>query len=661
MRLSRETRDSLFLMAVVAVCVMPHLSRLPLWAALLTPALLAWRGWLAWGERPLPSRWVLAVMLLAVLAGAKLSHGVVVGRQAGLTLVCVLMAMKLLELHARRDAFVVFFLGFFLVLAQYLHSQAIWVAAWSLVAVWGLLTCLVLAQMPLGQPSLRAPAREAARGTLFGLPLMLLLFLVFPRIGPLWGLPSNGAGTGLSDSLRMGDVAELALDESVALRLRALDGGRLPSSERLYLRGPVLSEFDGSTWRARAALGTLTPTVVLEGQVLRYEAWIEPQTSPILPLLEMAPGQPGETWALRPDLILARLADLSYAARRPLRETLRFEQVAVTDPARARVGPTDWTAQLAADTRLPAQLNPRLRAWVRAQADALPDPRISPERAQRLTQTLLSHIRREPFGYTLAPGVYGETGADLYDEFWFDRRLGFCEHYASAFVFAMRAAGVPARIVTGYLGADPIAVEGWTLVRNSYAHAWTEVWVAGQGWQRVDPTAAVAPERVQRNQVLRNPGFMRSTLDAIDPNVWLQLRRWADGVDLRWRDWVLGYQQRQQFSLLEKLGFKAPDWSTLGSVTAALIGILAVSGWAWQRWQSRSRSVWPARLAKIRSALHQAGVEAHAHEAPQRWAARLPAGELQACLLALEAWRYGNGPDPGWRAWWRRFVQALDR
>lgn len=660
MKLSRETRDSLFLIGVVTLCVAPHLQRLPLWASTLTLGLLAWRGWLAWEERPLPSRWLLAALLLAVVAGAKLTHGVVIGRQAGLTLVCVLLAMKLLELHARRDAFVVFFLGFFLVLAQYLHSQAIWVAAWSLLAVWGLLTCLVLAQMPLGQPSLRTPAREAARSTLLGLPLMVMLFLVFPRVGPLWGLPGGGGGTGLGDSLHFGDVAQLALDESVALRLRALDGQSLPPPEQLYIRGPVLSQFDGRIWRIRPQAGNRPDLLQLQGGVLRYQAWVEPQPLPLLPLLEMAPGQPGESWRPTPTLELTRDADLSWVARRPLREALRFEQVAVVDPEAVRIGPLDWEPSLVLDLQLPRGSNPRLAAWARQLAAELPDPRLSAERAQQLNRALLAHIRREPFGYTLAPGAYGENSPHMLDEFWFERRLGFCEHYASTYVFALRAAGVPARVVTGFLGADPLPVEGWTLVRNSYAHAWAEYWAPGLGWRRVDPTAAVAPERVQRNQLLRaSPGLLRGAFDAMDPALWLRLRQLAEGIDLRWRDWVLGYQQQQQFRLLEKLGFESPNWSTLGRVAAGLISALALGAWIWQRWQARPRSPWPARLARVRAALEAAGIAAPAHEAPLRWAERSRHAGLRQALLDLEAWRYGEGPDPGWRPWWRRFRAAL--
>ena len=657
---TREARDSFFLLGVVLLTVAPHLARLPLWAGLATLALLAWRGALALRSRPLPSRWVLMGLLVLALVGTRLSHGHVLGREPGLTLVSLLLAMKLMEMHARRDAFVVFFLGFFLVLAQFFHSQSLWVALWTLAAVWGLLTSLVLAQMPLGQPQLAAAAREAARSTLLGLPIMLMLFMVFPRIAPLWGLPSASGSTGLSDRMRFGDVAELAQDETVVMRLRALPGSTLPPL--LYLRGPVLSHFDGQQWRAEPTPGGSGAPE--GGRVLRYEAMSEPLRIPVLPVLEWSPGGVGEFWTPQEGVDLRRANDLSWLARRPILERLRFEQIALV--GEVRVGPFTEQPSRRQLTQLPAGLNPRLRDWVRALPEARQD---DAQRAARLSQRVLLEIRRQPFSYTLAPGVYGEQTPHGVDEFWFDRREGFCEHYASGYVLAMRAAGVPARVVTGFLGADLDAVDGWTLVRNSHAHAWAEYWAPDQGWVRVDPTGAVAPERVAAARTLAlPPGLLRGAVDALDPSLWLRLRRVADRVDLHWQQWVVGYQRQQQFKLLEKLGVESPDWAQLGRVAAAMIALLAVASWLTQRWLARERNPWRARLQRVQARLQAAGVPAQAHQAPLRWAALLPPGWTNArrALLELEQWRYGadDGASPWqqarrWRRWWADFRAAM--
>jgi hypothetical protein len=250
-RLPRETRDTLFLLGVIAWTVLPHLSHLPPWAIALTAVILVWRGTLALTNAPLPGRWMLLGVLLAALGLAWWSYGTLLGREPGVTLAVALMALKTLELRARRDAFVVFFLGFFIILTHFLYSQSFLVALAMLVSVWGLLTALVLAHMPVGQPSLRQAAGLAARTAVLGAPIMALLFVLFPRVGPLWGVPQDGISkTGLSNTLRMGSVAEVASDDSIAMRLR-FDGPAPPLAE-LYFRGPVLTRFDGVEWRPAA-------------------------------------------------------------------------------------------------------------------------------------------------------------------------------------------------------------------------------------------------------------------------------------------------------------------------------------------------------------------------------------------------------------------------
>ena len=654
--LSREARDTLFLVAVVALTVAPHIPRLPLWAGAALFLLLGWRTLLAWQARPLPGRWLLAALLAALVGAAKLSHGVLIGRDAGLTLVCLLLALKLLEMHDRRDAYVVFFLGFFLVLTQYLHSQALWVALWTLACVWGLMTALVLAQMPLGQPHLRLAAREAARTTALGLPAMLLLYLLFPRIAPLWGVP-GGASTGLSDELSFGQVATLATDSRIAMRLRPQHGSALPAAPELYLRGPVLTDFDGQVWRASPPRLS-HPADAIEartGPGLRYDMVVEPQRASVLPVLEFDLARPGETWQIDSHT-LRRSAELSWIATRPIVQRLALSHQAQA----AQLGPLAEHPSLRTSRHLPPGLNPRLRSWVRPLAEGR-----SPE---ALVQVLLDHIRSQPFEYTLNPGVYGEFTPHAIDEFWFDRRQGFCEHYAAALTVALRAAGVPARIVTGYQGRDAELLDGWAVVRNSNAHAWVEYWQAGQGWRRSDPTAAVAPERVRRGERLTPPPTaLQGAFDAIDPSLWLEMRRLGETLDLRWQQWVLGYSREQQFDLLAKLGFESPDWQALGQAVAGVIAALAALSLAWMRWQQRDADPWVRLQRRTQQLLARAGLPVQAHQSPLRWAElarEQPGGEaLAAQLMELEQARYGAGHqswgDGAWArlAWLQRLRQ----
>lgn len=642
-QLPRDARDTLFLVGVIGWTVLPHLPHLPLWCALLTGAVLAWRARLAFANEALPSRWLLAAVLCVATGLTLWTHRTLLGKEAGVTLLVVLVALKTLELRARRDAFVVFFLGFFVVLTQFLYAQTLPVALATLVAVWGLLTALVLAHMPVGQPALRRAAGLAARCALLGTPLMVLLFVLFPRIGPLWGVPSDGlSATGLSMNMQMGSVAELALDDSVALRVRFL--GAAPRPEALYFRGPVLTRFDGREWlplaprfvSADAARAALRGT----GRSVEYEMTLEPSRLPLLPLLEAAPEAPRiEGLRVRPT------DDLQWRTDRPVGERVRLRALAL--PAFSH-GPLEAVASLRRDLELPAGANPRTVAW----AEALrAEPRFAQADAGALVRAVLEHIRSAGFVYTLTPGLYAEDGGpNGVDEFWLDRRQGFCEHYAAAFVVVLRAMGVPARVVTGYQGADAEPVDGFYVVRQSNAHAWAEYWQAGRGWIRADPTAAVAPERIVRSRRLEPaPGLVASAIGGVSPALLARLRGGWEGLNNRWNQWVLNYSRGQQLDLLRDVGFQSPSWQDLallliGALSAAS---LAGAGWAW--WERRRVEPWVRESARLRRALRALGIAAGPHESPavlgRAVRARFGAAgaALADALARLELQRYGRG------------------
>ena len=247
---SREARDTLFMLALIGWTIAPHLLHLPLWVSGLTGVVLAWRGWLAWRQAPLPGR-MAVLALLALAAGLTFAaEKTLVSKDAGVTLLVVLMALKTLELRARRDALVVFFLGFFLVLTTFLYSQSFLTALGTGISVWGWLTALTLAHVPAGRPTIRQAAGLAGRAALIGTPVMVALFLLFPRIGPLWPSANSASRTGLSDHLELGSVADLASDDSIAFRIRF--DGRAPAAAQMYFRGPVLVDTDGREWRAQS-------------------------------------------------------------------------------------------------------------------------------------------------------------------------------------------------------------------------------------------------------------------------------------------------------------------------------------------------------------------------------------------------------------------------
>jgi protein-glutamine gamma-glutamyltransferase len=618
--LPRDARDTLFQLAVIAWTIAPHALHLAPWCLALAGVILVARMRIAFTGAPLPSRWTLVVVLAFAVGMTLFSERTLLGKEAGVTMLVVLMALKTLELRARRDAMVVFLLGFFLVLTNFLYSQSPLVAAAMLVSVWGLLTALALAHMPVGMPSLEAASRVAARAAVLGLPVMLVLFLLFPRIAPLWGLPGDAGGrTGLSGSLTMGGVAELANDDSVALRVRFLD--RAPAPEALYFRGPVLTVFDGRDWTRQRRLAPV-PLPDLLGRPLRYEMLLEPSRMAMLPLLELTPAG-GQYPPEAPGFDIVQRPDQQWIADRPIDTPLRIMTQAWT---RHRHGPRQPSLQLRDDVALPPGANPRTMTWA---VELSRRPELRDATPRKLVDAVLRHISDGGYGYTLTPGTYD---ADPVDDFWLDRKLGFCEHFAAAFVVVMRALDIPARIVTGYQGADPQVIDGWYIVRQSNAHAWAEVWLEGEGWVRVDPTAAVAPDRIRLGRSLAPPpGLVAGTLSNVNPQLAATLRGLWERVDQRWTQWVLNYSRTRQFDLLRSLGVEAPSWHDLAYALIGLLSAASLAGAGWALWDRHRQDPWQRQQRRVAERLATLGVTVAPHEPPRTRAARVRA------VLALSA------------------------
>lgn len=627
MRLTRDTRDTLFLLAVIGWILLLQAPYIPAWCTGLTVFVLIWRSVLAWQQKALPAwPWKLLLLLVAV-AGTLATHRTLLGQNAGVTLIVLLLALKTLELRARRDALVVFYLGFFTLLTQFLQSQSLLTAIGIMAAVLGLLTALVNAHRPLGRPPLWHSAQIAAGMTLLGTPLMLALFLLFPRFAPLWGVPAPATQghTGLSADMVVGQVASLAQDESVALRVRFKSTA--PPQSTLYFRGPVLTRFDGRQWHP-LPVAAEPPQLQVQGPGIPYQLTLEPHRQEWLLALDATPNPP--------DTQARQDAQMVWRSGKPITDVRRYEAMAFPN---YRLGPKEFHASLEPALQLPSGFDPRTRAWAQ---QLLKQHGQQPE---ALIAAVLQHLQTGGYRYTLEPGIYGLNTAD---EFWFERKAGFCEHIASGFAVLVRALGVPARVVTGYQGGSYNALGQFWSVRQSDAHAWTEVWFNQRGWVRIDPTAYVQPSRIEGSTRLQPPpGLVGDTLGRLDPTLLAHLRNLWDATNNHWNQWVLNYTQNRQFELLRQFGLAARSGLDLLILLLGALGTLALTAAVVFWWRSRQRDPWQRLLNTARNRLGQAGLVLPTHATPRQMQTALAASarhssshDLQQWLLDLESARY---------------------
>jgi len=638
--LPREARDTLFLLAVIAWIIAPQVNNLPVWCSAMAAGILLWRAYLAVRSAALPSRWWLTGLLVLATGATYFTHRTLAGHEAGTTYIVVLLSLKTLEMRTQRDAFVIFFLGFFTLLSNFFVSQSLPIAMAMLLGLLGLLTALVNSHMPVGRPPLLQAAKTAGWMALLGAPIMAVLFVLFPRIAPLWGVPGDtpGARSGLSASMQVGTIASLALDESVALRVR-FNGAPPPSSD-IYFRGPVLTTFDGREWRPLRSTvlppQQLSAELEVQGPTVSYQVTLEPNNRPWIMVLDAT--------ASRPELSGYRATmtpDLQWIADHPITELVRYSAKSNTA---FRHGPQDMVAGLQDYLNLPANFNPRTLQLAR---ELRRDPRYAGATTQTLVDAVMQRLRTGGYTYTLEPGVYGTHTAD---EFWFDRKTGFCEHIASSFVLLMRALNIPARIVTGYQGGQMNAVDGFWTVRQSDAHAWAEVWMAGTGWVRVDPTSAVAPSRIGSLVRLEAPrNVIAQALARVNPQFTVQLRALWEAANNSWNQWVLNYSQSKQFDLLRNLGFESPSWEDLTYLLIALVVAASLVGAVWTLWERHRQDPWLRLLHRATARLRRAGLALPDSAPPRQIAALLQdrantdSPDLSAIghwLLRMEAWRY---------------------
>ncbi|MFO7603527.1 MAG: DUF3488 and transglutaminase-like domain-containing protein, partial [Gammaproteobacteria bacterium] len=599
------------LLLASTLVILPFLVHLPLWIGIVSLGFILSRALYDFGYHSLPGKWLRLVLIALTLAGILLQYKSALGRQPGASLIIMLMCLKLLELQGPRDERVVVYLGFFIVAVGFLFNQSLWMGMYLLLVSFALTLALLLQSHDLAREKnrfalLRLHAWRVGRMLLLALPVTVLLFVFFPRLAaPLWGLPEDafGARSGLSETMAPGEVSQLSQDHGIAFRVEF--DGPPPPQHQLYWRALVLNHYDGWQWRQHLnqTLPFASDSVVPLSAVVTYSVMLEPHPRNWLFVLDKPLGEdlPGS---------LDSLGQLRL--HETVKQTRRYRMQAVIDYLDTGARPDSSSVYL------PRATAPRASAlaqtW-RAQASSVDE----------VVNQALAFFRREEFFYSLQPPLLFD---DPVDEFLFDTRKGYCEHYASAFTVLMRAAGIPARVVIGYQGGEYNAVDNYFIVRQSDAHAWAEVWYPDRGWQRVDPTAVIPLSRIEVNPVqlrLRPEAQQQSLAQQSRLQQWLSGGGlYLDALNYRWKRWVVGYNYRQQLGVYAEF-----RWDRLGPYGLGLMMLLlfalayAIILMPWARLRRPPRDPAVRLYARFCHKMARAGLAHHDWEGAEEYSRRI--------------------------------------
>jgi transglutaminase-like putative cysteine protease len=605
--------QSLWLLAAALLTLAPHWADLPAWISTFCVSLLAWRLWQLWRGQAAASRWLLLALMLAAAIGVRWSFGHFLGAAPGLAFLAVLLSLKLLETRNMRDARVALLLCFFLQFGLFFNGQAASSAVFALIPALAALGSLV----SLADPASGARERLKTSALLFvhGLPFMVALFIFFPRAAaPLWSMPSKAAAaSGLSDSMEPGTISKLTLSDELAFTVEFY-GPPPPPSER-YWRGPVLSRFDGRLWRMTSSSLLDRPVYAPAGRRYDYRIMLEPHNRHWLPMLDYPAG---------PVRGVRFTRDFQALSRFPVSHRMQFDLSAFP---RAMAGRDEHPARLGLFRQLPIHGNPKARALAAA---------LKAETPEQTVARILAWLIEGEFVYTLQPPLLDKDSIDL---FLFDTRMGFCEHFAAAFVFLARAAEVPARVVTGYQGGRINPVNETMSVRQSDAHAWAEVWLAGRGWVRVDPTALVAPRRIEEGLEASLPASDMLPFMLQPQYLWLrQLRDHWEAAATEWNRRVIAYDSRRQNDLLRLVfGLDASSLPAVLGATAIAIALLMAAFYYWAQRRRNALDPLDRAWARFSAKLARHGLARAPSEGPLDYARRLAAArpESAAALIAI--------------------------
>ena len=619
-------------LGALTISLIPHVPFLPFWITVAFLGCAGWRYLIEKRRRTLPSSWLRAGLALGCFLGVLATYSSISGVGPGSALLAIMAALKLLETRKRRDQFVLLFLSIFLVMSSLLREQYLWSVPYMALSMLVIMTAWL--RMSAGDDqSARQSFATGGRLLLYAVPLAIVMWVFFPRLSsPFWAVPidTSQASSGLSDTMSPGDITSLSMSDEVAFRV-AFDG-EIPAPRDRYWRGLVLTRFNGRTWSGRepSISRSALDQIEVEGDPINYEVTLEPTRQQWVFALDMP-----TSWSLRrtfmgPQQQLARMT--------PIDQRVAYK---VTSYTSFRVGTElselyrNWYSDLPDDS------NPRTMKLAREMHAAAGSDRA-------FVDAVLQKLNREEFYYTLEPPPLGRNPVD---RFLFETRRGFCEHYASAFSVMMRSAGIPTRVVLGYQGGEVNPMGGHLIVRQSDAHAWTEIWLDGLGWYRIDPTAAVAPERI-------NVGASDAAFDAIGQSWGLsapsrlvhQIKLTWDAMNAKWNEWILGSGPDTQNSFMKWLGMDEPSWRKMMLILISLvIGLIMLISLLLMM---RSRPPQKDEAARLYSRfVKKTGLEPQTGETAQVFAQRViqshaAPGEIVSEITAayMDA-RYGYGDE----------------
>ena len=553
--MNTESKHHLFILAALSIAMFPHLVWLPAWIIFWCILFFVYSFQVSRGKWRRPKPGVRQLLTVSGFLAVLVIFGLRIDRESCVGLLAVMSGLKVLEIKTDRDRFISVFLAYFIVLSNLLYSDSLAMTFYMLLSVSVTTGALITLTDREGRVS--DHLRLSVRMMIQAFPIMLVCFFLFPRLqGGLWGIAGGStAKIGFSDTLAPGDISKIVRNDDVAFRATFHDP--LPKPDRLYWRGLVLWHFDGKTWQ-RGIRVPYRQEPAHGSEAVSYTVSLEPH---------------GKRWRFALDIPISAppfailLDDQTLISRRNVRKRISYALKSYTV---YRTGPLKLWEEIG--RQLPVHENPKAVALAKSWASSLKTPK-------EIVRTAIDYLRENSFTYTLDPPLL--RASNRIDDFLFKTRRGYCEHFASAFAFLMRAAEIPARVVVGYLGGEKNPFANYLIVRQSDAHAWVEVWLPTEGWMRVDPTTAVAPQRIEQGMIAalpegERPAYLKFTSLAPIFRSWKKIEWVWDATNVHWNRWVIGYTRNRQKQIFFKLGIGATSLTDIFKTMLYILGAIGI-------------------------------------------------------------------------------------